>query len=152
MSSFRGQFSHALDKKGRVSIPARYREILRSQSDEQLILSPRDGHLKAYPLLEWERMEENLKRFPKFNKTIEDYKRILFSSAQESVLDAQGRILIPPELRKRAGLKQKVLFVGMIENFEIWNRDLFLKNYEATSENIREIEEKVAEMAEKLGI
>ena len=71
MSGFRGQFSHALDKKGRVSVPARYREILRSQSDDQLILSPRDGHLRVYPLMEWERMEENLKRFPKFNKTIQ---------------------------------------------------------------------------------
>ncbi len=152
MSSFRGQYSHALDKKGRVSIPARYREILRKQSDEQLILSPRDGHLKAYPLMEWEKMEEDLKRFPKFNKDVEDYKRFLFSSAQECSLDAQGRILISPELREKTGLKESVLFVGMIENFELWNKDVFSQRYKTTSDTISETESKIAQLAEKLGI
>jgi transcriptional regulator MraZ len=153
MASFRGQFSHTLDKKGRVSIPVRFRDILRTQYDDQLVLSPREnGCLRAYPLLEWERLEENLKRFTKFNKAVDNYKRLLFSSAQDCTLDAQGRILVPPELRERVGLQEKVLFVGMMEFFEIWNRDGFLERYAPTGDMISEIEDEIAKLAEKQGI
>ncbi len=153
MPSFRGQFSHTLDKKGRVSIPVRFRDVLRSQYDDQLVLSPRHGGcLRAYPLLEWERLEENLKRFNKFNRTVDDFKRILFSSAQDCTVDAQGRILVPPDLRERAGLGEKVLFVGMMEFFEIWNRDTFLDKFTPTGDVISEIEAELARLAEKQGI
>ena len=153
MPSFRGQFSHTLDKKGRVSIPVRFREILRAQYDDQLVLSPRDGgSIRAYPLLEWERLEENLKRFNKFNRTVDNFKRVLFSSAQDCSLDAQGRILVHPELRERAGLGEKVLFVGMMELFEIWNRDSFLQRFTPTDDTIAELEDELARLAEKQGI
>ena len=153
MPSFRGQFSHTLDKKGRVSIPVRFREIIRAQYDDQLVLSPREGGcLRAYPLLEWERLEENLKRFTKFNRTVDNFKRLLFSSAQDCTLDGQGRILVPPELRERAGLKDKVLFVGMMEFFEIWDRDTFSEKYTPTDDTISEMEEELAKLAEKQGI
>ncbi len=153
MPSFRGQFSHTLDKKGRVSIPVRFREILRAQYDDQLVLSPRDsGCIRAYPLLEWERLEENLKKFNKFSRTVDNFKRMLFSSAQDCTLDAQGRILVHPELRDRAGLGEKVLFVGMMECFEIWNRESFLEEFTPTGDKILEIEEELARLAEKQGI
>ena len=153
MQSFRGQFSHTLDKKGRISIPVRFREIIRAQYDDQLVLSPREGGcLRAYPLLEWERLEENLKRFTKFNKAVDNFKRVLFSSAHDCNLDGQGRILVPPELRERAGLQEKVLFVGMMEFFEIWNRDTFFEKYIATGDTLSEMEEELARLAEKQGI
>ena len=153
MPSFRGQFSHTLDKKGRISIPVRFREILRAKYDDQLVLSLRDGGcVRAYPLLEWDRLEENLKRFSKFNRTVDNYKRLLFSSAQDCPLDAQGRILIPPELRDRAGLGEKVLFVGMMEFFEIWNRDSFLEKFTPTGDVISEIEDELSRLAREQGI
>ena len=153
MPSFRGQFSHTLDKKGRVSIPVRFREILRAQYDDQLVLSPREGGcIRAYPLLEWERLEENLKRFNKFNRTVDNFKRMLFSSAQDCSMDAQGRILVHPELRERAGLGEKVLFVGMMEFFEIWNREDFLEKFTPRGDMIPDIEDELARLAEKQGI
>ena len=153
MPSFRGQFSHTLDKKGRVSIPVKFREILRAQYDDQLVLSPREsGCIRAYPLLEWERLEENLKRFNKFNKTVVNFKRMLFSSAQDCSIDAQGRILVHPELRDRAGLGEKVLFVGMMEFFEIWNRDHFVERFTPTGDVLPEIEDELSRLAEKQGI
>jgi MraZ protein len=153
MQSFRGQFSHTLDKKGRVSIPVRFRDIIRARYDDQLVLSPREGGcLRAYPLLEWERLEENLKRFTKFNRTVDNFKRLLFSSAHDCTLDGQGRILVPPELRERAGLKEKVLFVGMMEFFEVWDRETFFEKYTPTDDTISEMEEELAKLAEKQGI
>lgn len=153
MPSFRGQFSHILDKKGRVSIPVKFREVLRAQYDDQLVLSPRgNGCIRVYPLLEWERLEENLKRFSKFNRTVDNFKRMLFSSAQDCSIDAQGRILVHPELRERTGLGDKVLFVGMMEFFEIWNRDNFLESYTPTDDMISELQDELSRMEEKLGI
>jgi len=77
---------------------------------------------------------------------------MLFSSAQDCSLDAQGRILVHPELRERAGLGEKVLFVGMMEFFEIWNRDTFLEKFTPRGDTILEIEEELARLAEKQGI
>ena len=67
-------------------------------------------------------------------------------------MDAQGRILVHPELRDRAGLGEKVLFVGMMEFFEIWNRDRFLQRFTPTDDTILELEEELARLAEKQGI
>ncbi len=136
-----------------MSIPVRFREILRAQYDDQLVLSPREGGcIRAYPLLEWERLEENLKRFNKFNRTVDNFKRMLFSSAQDCSMDAQGRILVHPELRERAGLGEKVLFVGMMEFFEIWNREDFLERFSPKGDMIPDIEDELARLAEKQGI
>lgn len=136
-----------------MSIPVKFREILRSQYDDQLVLSPREnGCIRAYPLLEWERLEENLKRFNKFNRTVDNFKRMLFSSAQDCSIDGQGRILVHPELRERTGLGEKVLFVGMMEFFEIWNRDNFIERFTPTGDMLSEIEDELSRLAEKQGI
>ena len=136
-----------------MSIPVKFREILRSQYDDQLVLSPREsGCIRAYPLLEWERLEENLKRFNKFNRTVDNFKRMLFSSAQDCSIDGQGRILVHPELRERTGLGEKVLFVGMMEFFEIWNRDNFIERFTPTGDMLSEIEDELSKLAEKQGI
>ena len=152
MSRFRGQFSHTMDKKGRVSIPVRFRDTLRTRYDEQLILSVGDGCLVAYPLPEWESLEDKLQQFPKFNGVVKDYKRVFMSTAQECPLDSQGRILVPPELRGRAKLNGKVLFVGMIDYFEIWDHEAYKEKYLPMLENISEIEDKLNSMSEKNGI
>ena len=151
MSRFRGQFSHRMDKKGRISIPSRFRETLRNDYDEQLVLSLGEGCVVAYPLEEWERLEDNLQKFPRFSSVVKEYKRVFVSSAQECPLDSQGRILIPPELRDRAGLKDKVLFVGMIDSFELWNREVYMEKYAPMTTKISEIEEQLHRMSEKNG-
>ncbi len=151
MSRFRGQFSHTMDKKGRVSIPVRFRDTLKNHYDEQLILSVGEGCLVAYPLPEWESLEDNLQRLPKFSSVVKDYKRVFMSTAQECPLDSQGRILVPPELRGRAKLNGKVLFVGMIEYFEVWDLGLYTDKYVPMIEKISEIEDKLDKMSETGG-
>lgn len=105
----------------------------------------------AYPFEEWERLEDRLQQFPRFSSVVKEYKRVFVSSAQECPLDSQGRILIPPELRERVGLKDKVLFVGMIDSFEIWNRDVYMDKYASMTAKISEIEEQLHRLSEKNG-
>jgi len=138
-----------MDSKGRVSIPVRFRDTLRTDYDEQLILSVGEGCLVAYPLEEWEKLEDSLQQFPRFSRVVKDYKRMFVSAAQECPLDSQGRILVPPELRIRASLTDKILFVGMIDYFEVWNRDQYMQKYVPMLEKISEIEEELNGLAGK---
>lgn len=132
-----------MDKKGRVSIPSRFREILRSDYEDQVVLSPGDGCLVAYPIEEWEEHEDAiLRKISRFSKSKNKYMRYRTSRAQECPIDSQGRVLVPPKLRDKARLKDKILFVGMIDHFEIWNQDAYEKEDAAMSDDIMsELEE-----------
>jgi MraZ protein len=119
---FRGSFEHSVDSKGRVSVPSRFREIFAERYDGRLVLAmDLDRCLTAYPLEEWERLEEKIKGLPMMQKEVKDFMRFFFSSASECELDKQGRILIPPALREKAGINKSVMLVGIINKIEIWD-------------------------------
>ena len=119
---FRGSFEHTVDAKGRVSVPSRFREILVDHYDDRLVLAlDYDRCLTVYPLEEWERLEEKIKNLPMMQKEVKEFMRFFFSTATECELDKQGRILIPPPLRERAGIRKNVLLIGIINKVEIWD-------------------------------
>jgi MraZ protein len=120
---FRGSFEHSVDSKGRVSVPSRFRDILAERYEGKLVLTMDfDKCIMAYPLEEWERVEEKIKSLPQSQKEVKDFTRFVFSNATECELDKQGRILIPPALRERAGISKGVMVVGIINKMEIWDR------------------------------
>ncbi len=119
---FRGSFEHTVDAKGRVSVPAKFREILIERYDGRLVIAMDfDRCLTVYPLEEWEKLEEKIKGLPMMQQEVKDFMRFFFSSAIECELDKQGRILIPPGLRERAGINKNVIMVGIISKIEIWD-------------------------------
>lgn len=119
---FRGGFEHTVDAKGRVSVPAKFREIITDCYNGRLVIAlDFDNCLAVYPLEEWERLEEKIKGLPMMQKEVKDFMRFFFSSATECELDRQGRILIPPTLRERAGINKIVMVVGIITKIEIWD-------------------------------
>jgi len=120
---FRGRFEHTIDEKGRVSLPAKYREILNLNYDNRLILTNFDHCLLAYPHEEWLKVEEKVKDLPLIKEDSRAFKRFFISGVSECNVDRQGRILIPPILRNYAKLERVVVFVGQITYFEIWNKD-----------------------------
>lgn len=118
---FRGSFEHSVDAKGRVSVPSRFRDIIAERYEGKLVLTlDYDNCVTVYPLEEWERFEEKVKALPQTQKEVKDFVRFLFSTATECELDKQGRILIPPALRDRAGISKTVTLVGIINKMEIW--------------------------------
>src|SRR5687767_4309836 len=124
---FRGQFEHAIDAKGRTSLPARFRSSLEDAADGEvcLILTPAlfDPCLHAYPLPAWEELEKKIAELPKFDPNVVAFRRRYVSAAVECELDKQGRILIPPSLREHAGLVKDVLWAGMGQTAELWSKD-----------------------------
>jgi MraZ protein len=137
-SVFTGSFFHTMDSKGRVSIPARYREILKERKDRHLILTNFGGYVLAFPQSEWLKIEQKFAELPLFKKELRAFQRFLISGVEECLLDRQGRILVPPNLRDYAGLSREVCLVGAIRCFEIWDRNTFESHRKVLEESIDE--------------
>ena len=135
---FTGSFFHFMDNKGRVSIPARYREILQERQDRQLILTNFDGYLLAFPQSEWVKIEARLGELALFRKDLRAFQRFLISGVEECPLDRQGRVLIPQNLRDYARLSREVALVGAVRCFEIWDRATYEAHRKQLEESINE--------------
>ncbi len=120
----RGISTASIDDKGRLAIPVRHRERLDKVDCELLVLTlnPWDRCLWLYPLREWEVIEGKLQALSDFDKQSRRTKQIMRGYASECVLDGQGRILIPNELRSFAGIKKQVVVLGQGNKCEIWDK------------------------------
>ncbi len=128
---FRGSFEHSLDSKGRLSIPAKFRDVLLGTGDGRVVITNFviDSHkcLDVYPIDAWLKLEEEIRKKPKFDPRMVRFQNYYLGSACECALDAHGRILIPPPLRKYADLKRDVILVSALEKFRVWDREAWKK-------------------------
>jgi MraZ protein len=130
---FRGNTTVNFDEKGRFAIPMRYRERIHSICAGQMIVTVAvdeqcvgmEGCLWLYPLPEWEVLEAKIVQLPAFNKMAAKLKRFLIGNAHECEMDAQGRLLLPEKLRQFAMLNKKVVLVGQLNRFEVWNESMW---------------------------
>lgn len=116
---FMGQYEHSIDTKGRIIIPAKYREDL---GENFVVTRGLDGCLFLYPQTEWQNFVEKLQGLPSSQNTRKMQRQFL-SKAMEVSLDKQGRILIPSLLREIAALEKEVVFVGMMNRVEVWDKN-----------------------------
>ena len=115
---FLGTYEPKLDDKGRVILPARFREDM----EGGIVLTRGQEHcIYAFPAQEFEQMTVELRRAPLSSKQARDYIRVLLSGAYKEVPDKQGRITLPPDLRKYAGLDSDLTVIGAGSRAEIWN-------------------------------
>lgn len=115
---FIGEFNHSVDPKGRLSMPAKFREEL---GETFYVTKGLDQCLFVFPQKEWVVFEEKLKSLPLTNKNARAFVRMFFAGASECSFDKQGRILIPPSLREHAKLDKEVVVIGVGERIEIWS-------------------------------
>lgn len=141
MFAFRGRSDVSLDDKGRLAIPARYRDVLTESRGGQMVItqSPhREGGLLLYPLGAWEEIEPKLAQLSDFQEAPRLIKQMILGTARECRLDKSGRVLVPGELRKHAGLKRRVCLVGMIHRFQLFEPLQWDSNMERVAELDRE--------------
>ncbi len=120
---FRGCFEHTVDDKGRLSIPAKFRDALDTTFSAPLIVTRRKECLVAYPSDEWRALEARMdEKLPAFDAKALAFRRYFYAPAQECPLDKGGRILLPPTLRSHAALDREVVLSGMGKSFEIWDK------------------------------
>lgn len=125
MDMFRGRYQHTIDPKGRLSVPAKFRDVL-AQYDGHLVVVPNDHCLEVHPLEEWQRLEAKLREQSRFNPEVREISRLYMSRAKDVTLDGAGRILLPQDARQQAGLEKEVTLVGGgLEQFEVWDRARF---------------------------
>ena len=122
---FRGHFEHAIDAKGRTSLPSRFRDVLAATGDPRLVLtpSPFDACLHLFPMKAWEEFEAKIAMLPQFEPNVIKLRRLYLSAAVECEVDKQGRVLVPNSLRDHALLQKDVLWAGMGQMVELWARE-----------------------------
>ncbi len=123
MQKFRGASNLSLDSKGRIVLPARYRERLLEICQSQLIVTidTQQPCLLIYPLPEWELIEEKIEALPSFNPATRRIQRLLIGHATEVEVDGNGRMLLATPLRDYAKLGKKVVLIGQGKKFELWD-------------------------------
>jgi len=119
-----GEYVHTIDAKGRIIIPSKFREEL---GDEFVLTLGLDGCLFAYPYSEWQIFVEKLKTLPG-TKEARQLQRYFMAGAAACQADKQGRILIPAKLRESAALEKEIVFVGVLNKIEIWNKERWEQN------------------------
>jgi transcriptional regulator MraZ len=123
-----GTHGYQLDPKGRLSLPARFREAL---ADGVWVTIGQDGCLFAFPRVEWQRRADEVAASPLSDAQGRAYARLFFGSSDELRLDVQGRLTLPGRLRDAVGIGKDVIVLGVRDRMEIWDREAF-ERYEAT--------------------
>jgi len=102
-----------------------FREVLNGRTENQLVITNLHACLVAFPLSDWRRIEKKSSNLSIFSEESRAFQRFFISGATECTIDRQGRILVPPSLREFARLEKDVALVGMLNSFEIWNKQIF---------------------------
>ncbi|MBS3903430.1 MAG: division/cell wall cluster transcriptional repressor MraZ [Anaplasmataceae bacterium] len=138
-----GEFRHNLDIKGRVAIPAKFREKI---SGGAIITRGIDNCLFLFDSKEWQALAEKLVALPLAQANSRAFARLMLAGAMDVEVDSQGRILIPDYLRKYAELKKEVVLAGLYNRVEIWNQEIWERYKEKTENSSEEIAEKLGEL------
>lgn len=138
-----GEYSHNIDVKGRLAIPAKLRDAL---GDKVVITKGLDGCLFVYDMQEWQKLEEKLSTMPMTRKNSRDFVRFLFSGACETEFDKQGRVSLPANLRQHASLDKDCVIIGVGRRAEIWDAAKWTAYNEATAEDVGALAEELADL------
>ena len=133
-----GEYAHNIDRKGRLIMPAKFREEL---GEHVVVNRGLDGCLYVYTVEQWQAVYEKLSTLPSTNKDARMYLRMMLSKAAECEMDGQGRILIPSSLVALAGLEKECLIIGVANHLEIWSKERWERLEEEQSASFEEAAE-----------
>ena len=131
---FRGRYDHTVTNTGRVSIPSKFREVCRDKyGEETFVITNFDKCLVAYPLKEWNEIENKISELPQFRQDVSAFMRYLMGGAVDCPIDSQGRVLITQSLRSHANINKEVVMIGMLKKIEIWSKEIWDKEESISS-------------------
>lgn len=138
-----GEYGHNIDRKGRLIMPAKFRDEL---GERVVVTRGLDGCLYVYTAPEWEKVYTRLASLPTTRKDARMYKRMVLSKATECEMDGQGRILIPSSLSSVARLQKECLIIGMADHLEIWSKENWESMEDEQSDNFEEMAEQLSDI------
>lgn len=127
LKSFKGIYYHSIDSSGRIVIPAKFRKVLRICGGDGLIVSRLDNCLVVYSFMSWKKLENDIIPISNESEDMRLFRINFISGAYEYFWDKKGRILIPPSIREYAEFKKEIIFIGLLNRFEIMALDLWIK-------------------------
>ncbi len=141
---FYGEYIHTIDRKGRLILPARFREVAKQQFvDKFFVTRGLDTCLFMFSEEEWRSQETKFKAMSFTKQEARVFNRLYFSGAMEIAPDKQGRILLAQYLKDYAGIKRDVMIVGVSNRIEIWSKDIWEEFYKHSQPSFEEIAEKL---------
>ena len=141
---FYGEYEHTLDNKGRVIIPAKFREIFKEQYVEKFYITRGlDRCLFVFTEEIWKTQEKKFRDLPFTKGEARRFNRLYFSGASDVLCDKQGRILIPDYLKSYAEIKQDVVIIGVSDRIEIWSKEKWKEFYDQNKGNFEDLAEKL---------
>jgi len=141
---FYGEYEHTIDRKGRLIVPAKFRQAFKEHEVKTLFLTRGlDGCLFLFPEEEWRSVEARFKQIPFTKAEGRKFNRIFFSGASEITIDGLGRLLVPRTLKEFAQIKEDVVIVGVSTRIEIWSKEKWHAFYEASRQGFEEVAERV---------
>ena len=141
---FYGEFEHTIDRKGRLIVPAKFRQALKEHEVKSLFLTRGlDGCLFLFSEGEWRTVESRFKQIPFTKAEGRKFNRLFFSGATEVTVDRLGRLLVPKSLKEFAEIKQDVVIVGVANRMEVWAKEKWRAFYEGSRQSFEEVAERV---------
>ncbi len=144
---FYGEYLHTIDRKGRIILPAKFREVAKAHFFEKFFATRGlDKCLFMFSEEEWRTQENKFKSITFTKQQARTFNRLYFSGAVEITFDSQGRILLPQYLKDYAGIKKDVIIVGVSNRIEIWAKDCWQEYYGSSQQSFEEIAEKLMDV------
>ncbi|SEN63671.1 MraZ protein [Amphibacillus marinus] len=140
---FMGEYKHNIDVKGRIIMPAKFRDDL---GESFVVTRGLDACLFVYPMTEWRILEEKIKKLPLTKKDARAFTRFFFSGATECEIDKQGRINLPSALRDYAKIEKACAVIGVSNRIEIWSDDIWTNYIDESANDFAEIAENMMEL------
>ena len=141
---FYGEYEHSMDRKGRLIIPSKFREVFKENYVERFFVTRGlDTCLFVFAEDEWKKQESRLRSLSFTNRESRQFNRLYFSGACEVTCDKQGRILVPQYLKDFAKIKSDVVVVGISSRMEIWAKDLWQEFYRSTKDSFEKVAENI---------
>ncbi len=141
---FYGEYEHTIDRKGRLIIPAKFRQALKTHHVTSLFVTRGlDGCLFVFTESEWRTAEARFKQIPFTKSEGRKFNRLFFSGAIEVTVDGLGRVLVPRSLKDFAQIKEDVVIVGISSRIEIWAKEKWQAFYESSRQGFEEVAERV---------
>ncbi len=140
---FIGEYKYSIDEKKRLAIPVKFRQLLGKRA---VITRGLDKCLFLYPTKEWGSLAKKIAQLPLAQADARSFSRLMLGGAMEVSIDSLGRILIPDYLKAYAGLKKKIIFVGLYDRVEIWDEEEFQKSKKKTETAAGDIAERLKDL------
>lgn len=140
---FIGEYQHAVDEKGRMAIPAKFRKSL---AGGVVVTRGIDPHLYIFPAEEWAKLADKIAKLSITQANSRAFSRHMLGGASEAEIDSQGRILIPEYLRKHAGISNQAVVIGLYDRVEIWSDERWQEHHAKIEQNSQQIAEQLGEL------